>query len=33
MHIFRIRILLPALFGITVLFSIAQGGRKHAVHR
>ena len=25
MHIFRIRILLPALFGITVLFSIAQG--------
>nr|WP_295980837.1 HAMP domain-containing methyl-accepting chemotaxis protein [uncultured Agrobacterium sp.] len=25
MHIFRIRILLPALFGITVLFSLAQG--------
>ncbi|MDH7801548.1 MULTISPECIES: methyl-accepting chemotaxis protein [unclassified Rhizobium] len=25
MHFFRIRILLPALFGITVLFSIAQG--------
>ncbi|MCZ7480305.1 methyl-accepting chemotaxis protein [Rhizobium rhizogenes] len=25
MHIFRIRILLPALFGITVLFSVAQG--------
>lgn len=25
MHLFRIRILLPALFGITVLFSVAQG--------